>query len=144
MMALAVGRAFAFRTRRAWLLLGNPMLWIALAGVVMLVGIVVRQRAVRFLGAFFRTHVTLLDDHRLITDAPYARLRPPQRHRRADVVCCGRKRVRQRGLAAGDAGPPVRRLCLSHPGRGARAEAHFGDAWRRYRAGTAALIPFVW
>ena len=77
MMALAVGRAFAFRTRRAWFLLGNPMLWIALAGVVMLVGIVVRQRAVRFLGAFLRTHVTLPEDHRLITDGPYARLRHP-------------------------------------------------------------------
>ena len=49
----------------------------ALAALMMWGGMALRLWAVRTLGSFFRTTVTIQDAHRLITDGPYRLLRHP-------------------------------------------------------------------
>lgn len=143
-MGLATWLAFIARARSWWLLPGSPVTWCAIGGAAMLSGIVVRQHAVRYLGAYFRTHVTMLDDHRLITDGPYARLRHPS-YTGGLISCAGV------GLALGSGTSLLAMLLIPLVAFAYRIRieeralgSHFGEAWIDYRRRTKALIPFVW
>jgi protein-S-isoprenylcysteine O-methyltransferase len=143
-MGLATWLAFTARARSWWLLPAAPVTWFAIGAAAMLAGIVVRQRAVRFLGAYFRTHVTMLDDHRLITDGPYARVRHPS-YTGGLISCAGV------GLALGSGASLLAMLLIPVAAFAYRIRieeralgSHFGEAWCDYRARTKALIPFVW
>lgn len=123
---------------------GAPMVWMTVGGAAVIAGIVVRQRAVRWLGIYFRTRVTLLDDHRLITDGPYARIRHPS-YTGALISCAGY------GLALASAASflilailPALALAYRIRVEEAALADRFGDGWWSYRARTAALIPNVW
>lgn len=143
-MTAAVWTAFGVRSQRLGLLPGPAALWMAAGALLMLAGIVVRQRAVHFLGAYFRTHVTLLDDHRLVTTGPYARIRHPS-------YTGGLMSAASVGLAMGSLASLAVTVILPALAFAYRIrveeralERHFGDEWRDYRASTAALIPGLW
>jgi protein-S-isoprenylcysteine O-methyltransferase len=112
--------------------------------VVMWGGIALRLWSVRTLGRFFRTEVTMLDDHRLIAHGPYARLRNPS-YAGAMVTCLGF------GIALDNAASLaiillVPGLAFAHRIRieEAALARRFGAAWTSYRARSWALLPPVW
>jgi protein-S-isoprenylcysteine O-methyltransferase Ste14 len=139
-----VGLAFQSAAIRWWALPGSAWLWLALGAALMLGGILVRARAVAQLGTYFRTEVTLLDDHRLVTEGLYARIRHPA-YTGALLTCAGV------GLGTGSLVGLAAMILL--PGLAfawrirveERALAErFGGAWTEHRARTAALIPGIW
>lgn len=115
------------------------------AGVVMMwAGVGLRQWAVRTLGAFFRTRVTLAAEHRLVRAGPYRLLRHPA-YTGALLTCVGV------GLALGNwlslavmTAAPGAALAfrLRHEERVLRER--FGAAWDEHRRGTWALVPPLW
>jgi protein-S-isoprenylcysteine O-methyltransferase Ste14 len=123
---------------------GPRIVWMVIGGAAVIVGIVVRQRAVWWLGIYFRTRVTLLDEHQLITDGPYARIRHPS-YTGAFISCAGY------GLALASGASflilallPLLALAYRIRVEEAALAERFGDAWLSYRKRTAALIPGVW
>lgn len=143
-MGLAAFLAFGARARGQWLLPGPPLLWTVVGAMTMVAGILLRQRAVRFLGAYFRTHVTMLDDHRLITDGPYARVRHPS-YTGGMLSCIAV------GLSLGSAASllamtliPLAAFVYRIRVEERALAGHFGAAWASYRGRTEALIPLLW
>lgn len=140
----AVWVSFSSLGLRRTLLPGNHWLWFASGAVVLLGGIALRHQAVSQLGQYFRTQVTVLDDHRLVTSGLYERLRHPS-YTGALVSCAGV------GLASGTLsglGAMVLLPVLAFAYR-IRVEErtlahHFGETWQRYAARTRALIPGLW
>lgn len=121
--------------RAAWMI-GGTLLVVA--------GILYRQYAVRWLGAFFRTQVTMLDGHRLITDGPYARLRHPT-YSGALLTCAGVGVVAGSGVAlAAMVGLPLVAFTYRIRVEERALAEHFGADWTAYRARTPALIPGLW
>jgi protein-S-isoprenylcysteine O-methyltransferase len=121
--------------RHVALLVGIAIMWS---------GIALRLWSVRTLGRFFRTEVTMLDDHRLIAHGPYARLRNPA-YAGAMVTCLGF------GIALDNAASLatillVPGLAFAHRIRieEAALARRFGAAWTAYRARSWALLPPVW
>lgn len=112
--------------------------------VAMWSGIALRLWSVRTLGRFFRTEVTMLDDHRLIAHGPYARLRNPS-YAGAMLTCLGF------GIALDNAASLatvllVPGLAFAHRIRieEAALAQRFGTAWVAYRARSWALLPPLW
>ena len=128
-----------------WLPLPGPRAGWMIAGTLLVVGgILYRQYAVRRLGAYFRTQVTMLDDHRLITDGPYARLRHPT-YSGALLTCAGIGVVAGSGVAlAAMVGLPLAAFAYRIGVEERALAEHFGADWAAYRARTAALIPGLW
>lgn len=123
---------------------GRWELWFFAGAAVMAAGIWFRHRAVRWLGYYFRTRVTILDDHRLITDGPYAKLRHPS-YTGSWLSCIGI------GIAFGNAVALaamtllpllafVYRIVVEER---AMSDA-FGADWLAYRSHTSGLIPGLW
>jgi len=142
---LAVGFIAANLAARRHLapLPGGQSEWQLVGAALVAIGIVIRQWAVRTLGAFFRTRVTILDDHRLITAGPYARIRHPS-------YTGGLVSMAGVALGYADAAAFVSILgatLLSFANRirveEAALSARFGDDYRAYRARTGALLPRV-
>ena len=123
---------------------GPRAAWMMAGAVLAVAGILYRQYAVRWLGAFFRTQVTLLDDHRLITDGPYARLRHPT-YSGALLTCAGIGLVAGSGVAlAAMVGLPLIAFAYRIRVEERALGEHFGADWNEYRERTAALIPGLW
>ena len=123
---------------------GPGAAWMIAGTMLAAAGILYRQYAVRWLGAFFRTQVTLLDDHRLITDGPYARLRHPT-YSGALLTCVGIGLVTGSLIAlAAMVGLPLIALAYRIRIEERALAEHFGAAWSAYRERTAALIPGLW
>ena len=143
-LVLTMWLAFTARLHSLALLPGPPLLWQTLGAALMVSGIAIRQRAVRHLGQYFRTRVTMLDDHRLITDGPYARLRHPSYI--GGLLCCFAIGVALGSAVSLAAATIIPTLAFAHRIRiEERALAgHFGDAWIEYRGRTKALLPFIW
>jgi protein-S-isoprenylcysteine O-methyltransferase Ste14 len=115
--------------------------WGVAGALTFLAGMILRFRAVRWLGDYFRTQVTILSDHRLIEDGPYARVRHPA-YTDTFLSCVGI------GLACADwvaimAMVTLPLLALAYR---IRVEERvlgraFGPQWTAYRARTGALFP---
>lgn len=122
-----------------------PPAALTFAGVVlMLAGIVFRLTAVRTLGRFFRTSVTMQDDHRLIADGPYRWLRNPS-YSGSMTTLTGF------GLAIGNYLALAFAILLPLAGywwririEEASLAGRFGPRYDEYRAVRWALVPFVW
>ena len=144
--AIGLGFFVAFQAAaQQWGPLPGPRAGWMIAGALLAVaGILYRQYAVHWLGAFFRTQVTLLDDHRLITDGPYARLRHPT-YSGALLTCAGIGVVAGSGVAlAAMVGLPLAAFAYRIRVEERALGEHFGADWTAYRARTAALIPGLW
>ena len=123
---------------------GSRSLWVAVGAILFVIGIVIRHWAVLWLGQYFRTRVTILDEHRLITDGPYAKVRNPS-YSGALLTCLGF------GMAAGSLVaiaavvllPMIAFIYRISVEEQALAD-HFGDEWIAYRKRTSALIPGIW
>lgn len=111
---------------------------------LMWAGIAFRLWSVRTLGRFFRTEVTMLDDHRLIDQGPYRHIRNPA-YLGALVTCLGF------GFALANRGSLA--IILIGPGLAFRHRivieeqalaGRFGSVWGDYRARSWALLPLVW
>lgn len=123
---------------------GSRAAWMIAGTLLAVAGILYRQYAVRWLGAFFRTEVTMLDNHRLITDGPYARLRHPT-YSGALLTCVGIGLVLDSGVAlAAMVGLPLIAFAYRIRVEERALGEHFGPAWAAYRERTAALIPGLW
>ena len=144
-MAIGIWGAIQLARRVPSMPLPLPHAAAVVMGVaVMWAGIGLRLWAVSVLGRFFRTHVTVLDDHRLVQDGPYARVRNPA-YAGALLTCLGF------GVAIANWSSLA--LVLIVPGLAfawrinveERALAgRFGVAWDAYRARSWALIPPFW
>lgn len=116
--------------------------WAGLAA--MWTGMVLRLWAVRTLGPSFRTHVTLLTDHRLVRAGPYRLIRHPS-YTGALLTCLGF------GLTLGNGASFA--IMLVAPGlalmRRIKVEEEalldrFGADWQKHRRSTWALLPPIW
>lgn len=116
----------------------------AIGVTLMWAGIAFRLWSVWTLGRFFRTQVTMLDDHRLIDRGPYRHIRNPA-YLGALVTCLGF------GVALANWGSLA--IILIGPGLAFRHRivieeqalaGRFGIAWTDYRARSWALLPLVW
>lgn len=143
-VAMAVAINLAVQFARVARFPGPALAWSFVGAVLMAFGIFLRQRAVRWLGQFFRTHVTLLDEHQLIEDGPYRRVRHPSYT--GGLISCFAL-----GVAIGSAASVAAMLLIPVAGFVYRIVVeeralaiHFGDRWTAYRARTAALIPGLW
>jgi protein-S-isoprenylcysteine O-methyltransferase Ste14 len=143
-IGLGLSLTFRFAALHVLALPGSPWGWFIGGALLGLAGILIRQRAVAQLGSYFRTRVTLLDDHRLITDGLYARLRHPA-YSGAWLTCFGI------GIASASLAGIIVMIVL--PGLALawrmrveeRALAErFGADWQSHRARTAAIIPGLW
>jgi protein-S-isoprenylcysteine O-methyltransferase len=143
---IGLGILLTFESGRRGLLAlpGERLIWFALGALLVLGGIAIRLRAVRELGRFFRTKVTLLDDHRLVTSGLYAHLRHPA-YTGNWLTCAGF------GLASGTlAGfaamillPGVALLYRIRVEEKVMAE-RFGPEWTLHAARTRRIIPGLW
>lgn len=127
-----------------WRLPGFWSWWWLAGSALVAAGIVFRARAVRHLGRHFRTHVTIMDDHELVDDGPYRRVRHPS-YTGLLVSCIGL------GLAMGNlvAAALLTLLPMAALANRIRVEERalanvFGREWDAYRARTAALVPGLW
>jgi protein-S-isoprenylcysteine O-methyltransferase len=116
----------------------------ALAALMLWSGMALRLWAILTLGRFFRTTVTVQDDHRLVTAGPYRVLRHPA-YTGAIVTICGIALFMNNWLSFLGA------LVLVLIGYGIRIRVEeralrerFGDAFREQRARSWAILPFVW
>ena len=121
-------------------MLGDPVPWFWAGSALAVFGIYVRQRAVAHLGRFFRTEVTLLDDHRLVTDGPYARVRHPA-YTGFVLMLIGIGLAFACVIAIIAMIAPVIGLIYRIRVEEAALESRFGAEWAEYRARTGALLP---
>jgi protein-S-isoprenylcysteine O-methyltransferase len=99
---------------------------------------------VRTLGRFFRTHVTLLEEHRLVTDGPYRVLRnPAYTGTLATLAGLGLMQGYAFSLAAA-VGPPLAAFAWRIRVEERALAERFGPAWEAWRRRTWALLPPVW
>jgi protein-S-isoprenylcysteine O-methyltransferase Ste14 len=145
---IAVTAAISFgmaATSMRWLQLSALWWTLWLVGSALVAaGIVLRARAVRHLGRHFRTHVTIMDDHELVDDGPYRRVRHPS-YTAMLLSCAGL------GLAMGNLVALILLTLLPTAALANRIRVEeralakaFGREWDAYRARTAALIPGLW
>ncbi|WP_037500521.1 methyltransferase family protein [Sphingomonas jaspsi] len=127
-----------------WRLPGEWWTWWLAGSTLVAAGIGFRSRAVRHLGRHFRTHVTIMDDHELIEDGPYRRVRHPS-YTGMLVSCIGL------GVAMGNMAAILLLTLLPMAGLANRIRVEeralakaFGREWEIYRARTAALVPGLW
>lgn len=140
----AIVLAFGASARHFADLPGPWPAWYALGAMLMVAGIAYRHRAVRWLGEYFRTQVTILDTHKLITDGPYSRVRHPS-YTGVVMSCAGV------GLAFGNAIALAAMLLLTLFGLVYRIRVEeralagrFGAEWTAYAQRTSALVPGLW
>lgn len=121
---------------------GRPAL--AVAVLVMWVGIVLRLWAIQVLGRFFRGVVHVQADHEVVTDGPYRVLRHPA-YSGAMVAVLGL------GLAYGNPVSLVLLVGCTLVGVVYRIRVEekvlttaLGNAYASYAAGTSRLVPGVW
>ncbi len=143
-IGMTIAVSLAVRMSAVARLPGPAVGWSLVGAVLMAGGIFLRQRAVRWLGLYFRTRVTLLDDHQLIGDGPYRRVRHPS-YTGGLLSCLAL------GVALGSAVSvaamviiPAAAFAYRIRVEEAALAAHFGDQWTVYRAHRTALIPGVW
>ena len=143
-IGLGVVLAIRFAHLGVWPLPGPAFGWLAAGGAIMIFAIAFRHRAVRWLGVYFRTKVTSLDDHKLVTDGPYARLRHPSYT--GVLLCCSGYGIAFASLASALVLTILPGLALAYRIRvEERALAErFGPEWDAYRGRTSALIPGIW
>jgi protein-S-isoprenylcysteine O-methyltransferase Ste14 len=145
MYAIGLVGGFGFANRlEGWRIGGDPRLVFGIGLALMFAGMAFRLWAVLTLGRFFRTAVQVLDDHRLVGEGPYARLRHPS-YTGALVTLAGI------GVALGNWLGLAWILGFGLIGFGRRIEvedaalkARFGPAYDDYARGRRALVPFVW
>lgn len=145
-VAMGLSAALALAAVRGhWLVLPGPLMMWQVSGLFLFViGMLMRHRAVIWLGDYFRTKVTLLDDHRLVTDGPYARVRHPS-YTGVLLNTVGF------GLATGNgvaliafALLPMAALAYRITVEEKALAEHFGPEWQAYRGRTHALIAGLW
>ena len=112
--------------------------------VLMWLGIGLRQWAVATLGRFFRTTVFLQEDHRLVTNGPYRRLRNPSY---SGILLT----VVGQGLTMGNAlallvltGGVLAGLAWRVHVETQALRRHFGADFEAYAARSWAVIPLLW
>lgn len=122
-----------------------PSQWVRWPGeAAMWAGIALRLWAVHTLGRFFRTHVTLLTDHRLVRAGPYWLIRHPA-YSGALLTCTGFGLALANGVALA--------IMLVVPGLALARRIdveeralhdRFGSEWDVHRHATWALLPPIW
>ena len=140
----SLGLALWFKT---WAWLPIPLEYLPrqlLAMLLFAAGLALRYRAVGQLGRLFTTHVTILHEHRLITDGPYRWVRHPAYTGLLLALAAA-------GLAMGDV---LALLILTLPTgfaflsrialEEALLEKKFGSAYRDYRKTTRKLLPWLY
>lgn len=150
MIAIAVSITFgiALAFRAAWVsaaAIPGPPLALVGGGIALIwAGIAFRLWAVRTLGRFFRVTVTVQDDHRLVDDGPYRRLRNPS-YTGALVTMAGV------GLAMGNWLSLAAMVLIPMLGfawrirvEEASLAARFGADYQAYRARRWPLVPPLW
>ena len=143
-IGLAVPLAIRFAHLRVWQFPGSPFAWLAAGAGVMLFGIIFRHRAVRWLGVYFRTRVTLLDEHKLVTEGPYARLRHPSYT--GALLCCTGYGIAFGSFASALVLTILPAIALAYRIRVEEQalKERFGPEWDEYRSRTSALISGFW
>jgi protein-S-isoprenylcysteine O-methyltransferase len=143
MLGLAAIFNTAFTLRFAQMHLPYAAIYSA-ALLFMWAGLILRFWAVRTLGRFFRTTVFLQDEHRLITSGPYRLLRHPSYTGAVLVIAgVGLAMANWLSLLIGLLTGPLAYLWRIRVEEAA-LEAQFGESFRRNRAHTWAVIPFIW
>jgi protein-S-isoprenylcysteine O-methyltransferase Ste14 len=111
---------------------------------LMWLGIGYRQWAVATLGRFFRTTVVVQDDHRLVTNGPYRRLRNPS-YTGLMVTVLGQGLIMGNWLALLVlVGGVLAALTWRIEVEARALRSRFGASWDAYAKSSWALIPWVW
>lgn len=111
---------------------------------LMWLGIGFRQWSVATLGRFFRTTVVVQDDHRLVTNGPYRRLRNPS-YTGLMVTVLGQGLIMGNWLALLVlVGGVLAALAWRIEVEAQALRAHFGAGYDAYARTSWALIPWVW
>jgi len=123
---------------------GNEWLWVGVGCGISLAGIVLRMWAIRTRGAYFTRYLQVAEDHRLVVDGPYRRLRHPS-YAGAILMFTGV------GIGLGNAVSVAALVLLPAIGyieRIPREEAllreSFGDSYAEYVRHTRRLVPGLW
>ena len=123
---------------------GNAWLWVGVGCGISLAGIAFRLWAIRTLGAHFTRYLQVADDHRLVVDGPYRRLRHPS-YAGAILMYTGV------GIGLGNAVSVAALVLLPAIGfieRISHEEAllgeSFGDSYAEYARHTRRLFPGLW
>jgi protein-S-isoprenylcysteine O-methyltransferase len=123
---------------------GNAWLWVGVGCVLSLAGIALRVWAIRTLGAHFTRYLQVADDHRLVVDGPYRRLRHPS-YAGAILMYTGvgiglGNPVSVTALVLLPAIGYIRRI----PHEEALLAKRFGDSYAEYARHTRRLVPGLW
>lgn len=123
----------------------NAFSWITLLGIMMIViGIVFRAMAVRYLGKYFTATVQIKDDHALITTGPYAIVRHPSYTGAFLAIIAGGVVLES---LIGFIISCIAMVLAYYVRIGIEEKeltAKFGDAYRQYQKRTKMIIPYVW
>jgi protein-S-isoprenylcysteine O-methyltransferase Ste14 len=123
---------------------GNAWLWVGVGCTISLAGIALRVWAIRALGAYFTRYLQVADDHRLVVDGPYRRLRHPS-YAGAILMFTGV------GIGLGNAVGVTALVLLPAigfieriPHEEALLRERFGDSYTEYARHTRRLLPGLW
>lgn len=117
---------------------------VVIGGSVSAIGLAIRGWALRTLGRFFTMPITIAEDHRIIRDGPYRRLRHPS-YTGGFLTALGLP-IAMGSLAAvvftlvACGAAYVYRIHLEE----AALVRRFGDSYREYAAGTHRLFPGIY
>jgi len=128
-----------------WTLFKSPLLGLRIVGILLiLLGITIRILSRKILGKQFSVHVETSDEHTLITEGIYRRLRHPAY---LGLLCL----FLGIPLALGSWGGAIIALIGGTSSIVFRIiieerslEAWFGEDYKKYQADTWRLIPFIW
>ncbi|MEO2167546.1 MAG: isoprenylcysteine carboxylmethyltransferase family protein [bacterium] len=141
---LAILAAAAFQNRDAAVAAQIPGL-LELGGIaIILAGVALRQRVSRAMGEHFKVKIQVGQEHPLIQQGPFRRLRHPS-YASLLLIAIGTAVSLRSPLAFGVAlfiWLPLTLVRITHEERA--LQAGFGDAWRDYAARTWRLVPGIY